>query len=85
MPLICRSTRTELVAEIAGAVLENMYYANVTAPEDLWVHDKVHDCVMYTDAAQDRFNTLFDIVEETIGSYLLNEEMSDVHTEDNLG
>ena len=74
MPLICRSTRTELVAEIAGAVLENMYYANVTAPEDLWVHDKVHDCTMYTDAAQDRFNTLFDIVEETIGSYLLNQE-----------
>lgn len=72
--LICRATRTELVAEIAGAVLENMYYANVTAPEDLYVHDKVHDVTMYTDDAQDRFNTLFDIVEETIGSYLLNEE-----------
>lgn len=69
-----RATRTELVAEIAGAVLENMYYANVTAPEDLWVHDKVHDCTMYTDAAQDRFNTLFDIVEETIGSYLVSAE-----------
>ena len=51
-----------------------MYYANVTAPEDLWVHDKVHDVTMYTDDAQDRFNTLFDIVEETIGSYLINEE-----------
>ena len=83
--LICKATRTELVAEIAGAVLENIYIANVTAPEDLWFHDKVHDCVMYTDDAQDRFNTLFDIVEETIGSYLLDEEISDVHTEDNMG
>ena len=73
--MICmRATRTELVAEIAGAVLENMYFANVTAPESLYVHDKVHDVTMYTDDAQDRFNTLFDIVEETVGSCLLNQE-----------
>ena len=85
MPLTLKATRVELVAELAGAVLENMYYANVTAPEDLWLHDKVHDCMMYTDDAQDRFNTLFDIVEETIGSYLLNEEMSDVHCDNTVG
>ena len=73
--MICmRATRTELVAEIAGAVLENMYFANVTAPESLYVHDKVHDVTMYTDDAQDRFNTRFDIVEETVGSCLLNQE-----------
>ena len=72
--LCMRATRTELVAEIAGAVLENMYDANVTAPETLYAYDKVHDCTMYTDDAQDRFNTLFGIVEETINSYLLNKE-----------
>jgi hypothetical protein len=39
-----------------------------------YTHDKETDCSMYTDEAQDRFNTLHDMIEQTIGSYLLNEE-----------
>jgi hypothetical protein len=69
------ATLTELCAEIADTVLENMYYANVTAPETLYTHDKVHDCCQYTDEAQDRFNTLHDMIEQTIGSYLLNKDL----------
>ena len=64
------ATLTELCAEIADTVLENMYYANITAPETLYTHDKVHDCCQYTDEAQDRFNTLHDMIEQTISSYI---------------
>ena len=71
------ATLTELCAEIADTVLENMYYANVTAPETLYTHDKVHDCCQYTDEAQDRFNTLHDMIEQTISSYILNKELEE--------
>ena len=72
------ATLTELAAEIADTVLENMYYTNVTAPQTLYTHDKETDCCMYTEEAQDRFNTLHDMIEQTIGSYLINEEMKNV-------
>jgi len=57
-----------LIAEIAGAVLEAMYYASITAPQDLYSGGG------YTKDAQDRFNELHDLVEQTVNSYILNEE-----------
>ena len=36
------ATLTELAAEIADTVLENMYYANVTAPQTLYTHETKH-------------------------------------------
>ena len=71
------ATLTELCAEIADTVLENMYFANVTAPETLYKHNKETDCSMYTDEAQDRFNTLHDMIEQTISSYILNKELEE--------
>ena len=71
------ATLTELAAEIADTVLENMYFANVTAPETLYTYDKETDCSMYTDEAQDRFNTLHDMIEQTISSYILNKELEE--------
>ena len=41
------ATLTELAAEIADTVLENMHYANVTAPQTLYTHDK-ETCLLYT-------------------------------------
>lgn len=56
-----------LTAELAGEVLEAMYYARITAPQDLYRWEGG-----YTEDAQDRFNELHDLVEQTINSYILN-------------
>ena len=59
-----------LISELAGEVLEAMYYARITAPQDLYRWEGG-----YTEDAQDRFNELHDLVEQTINSYILNVEL----------
>lgn len=60
-----------LIAEIAGAVLEAMYYSNVISPPDLYTYGG-----SYSEAAQREYNELHDVVEQTVNSYILNEELA---------
>lgn len=64
----------DMIAEIAGEVLEAMYYAKVTAPQKLYVRKT--DYTHYSDDAQVTFNDLHDIVEQCVHSFLLNEEIA---------
>ena len=66
--------KKELIAVLAGEVLDALYWGTVTAPEDLYVRGTC--CTTYTDEGQDRFNALHDLIETTINSYIVDEEMS---------
>ena len=53
-------SKKALIAELAGTLLEAMYYATITAPQDLYSEGG------YTEDAQDRFNALHDLIETTV-------------------
>ena len=65
--------KKELIAVLAGEMLDALYYGTITAPEDLYVRGTC--CTTYTDEGQDCFNALHDLIETTINSYLVDEDM----------
>ena len=65
--------KKELIAVLAGEVLDALYWGTVTAPEDLYVCNA--SCTTYTEEGQDRFNALHDLIETTINSYLVDEDV----------
>jgi len=68
------NTKKELIAVLAGEVLDALYWGTVIAPEDLYVCNA--SCTTYTEEGQDRFNSLHDLIETTINSYIVDEDMS---------
>lgn len=57
-----------MIADIAGEVLDAMYYGIITAPQDLYQEGSY--CDVYTEDGQDRFNALHDIVEAWVDRYV---------------
>ena len=60
-----------LIAELAGEVLQEMYYHPVFLPNGLYTKLDGNE-TRYTDDAQELFNGLHDVIESTINSYILN-------------
>ena len=65
--------KKELIAVLAGEVLDALYWGTIIAPEDLYVCNI--SCTTYTEEGQDSFNALHDLIETTINSYLVDEDM----------
>ena len=64
-----------LIAEISGEVLDALYWGVITAPQDLYECGTC--CTTYTEEGQDRFNALHDIIETTINSYLVDQDLKE--------
>jgi hypothetical protein len=65
--------KKDLIAVLAGEVLDALYWGTVTAPEDLYECGTC--CTTYTEEGQDRFNALHDLIETTINSYIVDEDV----------
>ena len=63
--------KKELIAVLAGEVLDALYWGR---PHDLYIQGP--SCTTYTEEGQDRFNALHDLIETTINSYIVDEDMS---------
>ena len=62
--------KKDLIAVLAGEILDAQYWGRW---HDLYIQGTC--CTTYTEEGQDRFNALHDLIETTINSYLVDEDM----------
>lgn len=65
--------KKDLIATLAGEVLDAINL-NIEAPDVLYIRDP-DGVVRYTSDAQLAFNMLHDVIETTINSYLLDQDL----------
>ena len=72
--------KKELIAELAGEVLHEIYFNPVFLPDGLYTKWGGKVTQSYTEDAQELFNDLHDVIESTVESYLLNKHAAEQAT-----